>query len=83
MPNPTPPAPQSKQAQPEVYRITATADQSAVGANGQLIQVKRVWFETMLGDTGHVDIPKSQFTADTAKKMVEAEIDQLLTLRGV
>lgn len=76
---PTPAAPK----QPLPYRITSSADQMIVGANGNLVQVKRIWFETLTGDTGHVDIPKSQFNAKVAQDAIEAEVDQLLTLHGI
>ena len=64
------------------YEITATRDQMSVGPDGRLVATKVVYFRTVTGDTGHVEIAKSQFSEANVRALIEPEVDELLKLRG-
>lgn len=64
------------------YTITTTRDQMSVGSDGRLIPTKVVYWQSYFGDTGHVEITKDKFSEKAVRALIEAEIDELLKLRG-
>ncbi len=68
--------------QPKPYEITTTRDQMNVGPDGRLVRYTVVYYKTVFGDTGHIEIPTDQFTAENVRAMIEPKVDELLKLRG-
>ena len=64
------------------YTITTTRDQMSVGSDGRLVPTKVIYWTTPMGDTGHVEITKDRFSEANVRALIEAEIDELLKLRG-
>lgn len=75
----------TKDTNPKVeypYEITTTRDQMNVGPDGRLVAIKVVFYKTLWGDTGHIEIPKADFTEANVRHLIEPEIMELLKLRG-
>jgi hypothetical protein len=63
----------------DTFRVTDIR-QSFGTVGNRLVPVVVVSYETVAGTTGEVEIPKSQFSAETARAVIEAEVAEQLKL---
>ncbi len=65
------------------YKIEQTVERTAVDTTGRLRKYIDIHFRTAAGDTGTVEIPKEDFTAEFAQTMIQQRIEELAKLRGL
>lgn len=56
---------------------------STIMVGGRFVSVVVVPYDTVWGDSGEVEIPVAQFTAERAAGAITAEVDELRALRDM
>lgn len=77
------PKPVTKPTPQLLYDIVSTREQFQLDDTGRLVEMKVIYYITALGDTGSISIPKSQFSAELAEKLLAAQVSEIYKLRGV
>lgn len=65
------------------YQVTVVNEQMGVDESGRLQNYKVIHYKTALGDTGTVRMPVSDFNAEAAKALIEADVMEHAKLRGM
>lgn len=65
------------------YTITVVDEQYGLDDAGRMQQYKVVHYVTALGDSGSVRVLKAQFSGELAKTLVEADVAEHASLRGM
>ena len=68
----------------ESYTVTSQVERQKIGASGQLVPTRTVYFTTKPhGLSGSVDVPEAQADPETVNALITAKVDNMLAIQGL